>query len=138
MRYFTAQLIICSIVLVSACGTSPGNSEPSPPAYEIDGIRIRNELNTDVTDVQTLVPRTGDFVSCGTVLAGTSCSTSFPGRAYRGNPVQITWKEQGQQQGTAEFTLDRPETLDPAVPAWIEVVIFSPGQAGARMVQDPR
>jgi hypothetical protein len=106
------------------------------PGIEIDGVEISNQLGYQVTDVQILVPRTGAFVGCGTVLGGTSCSTSFPGRAYQQNAVQVSWKERGQPHTTGDFTINLPDNRESSDRFWVQVVIFAPGQAGAKLVKN--
>jgi len=127
--------VFCGALLVSACSAPSGRPGGSAPALAIDGIRIINKLDMTVTDVQILVAATGDFVGCGAILRNTACSTSFPGRQYERKPVQVTWKEQGQAHATPNFVIEPPANLDFTRPVWIEVVIFAPGQAGAKLVQ---
>ena len=135
------RLLLCSMafIFMTSCNSVNRTGKSlvnSGPAFEIDSIEIRNELETIVTDVQILVPQTGDFVGCGTILANTSCSTTFPGRTYQGNPVKVSWKEQGQNHATNDFVIKPPAALDTSKPTRILVLIFAPGQAGAKLVQD--
>jgi len=125
-------------LLLCACSTDVKHAGKTVPGIAIDGVKIINQLSITVTDVQILVPLTGSFVSCGTILRHTSCSTSFPGRQYEHSPVQVSWKEQGQAHTTGNFVIQVPANLDLARPMWIEVVIFAPGEAGAKMVQYPQ
>jgi hypothetical protein len=104
--------------------------------FEIAGIEIRNDLEYPVTEVQVLVPDTGEFVSCGSVFARTSCAAAFPLREYRANALRITWKEHGQLRSVDDFVLQAPAALDAGRPVWVQVVIFAPGQAGARLLRE--
>jgi hypothetical protein len=122
--------------LLGACSAPSKHPESTAAAIAINGVQIINRLSTTVTDVQILVPATGNFVSCGTILRNTACSTSFPGRRYDRKPVQVSWKEQGQAHTTGNFVIEPPANLDLARPMWIEVVIFAPGQAGAKLVRN--
>ncbi len=129
-------LAACALMLLlGACSIPSKQASNATPAIAIAGVQIINNLSITVTDVQILVPLTGNFVSCGTILRHTACSTSFPGRQYERSPVRVSWKEQGHAQATGNFVIDRPASLDLARPMWIEVVIFAPGQAGAKLVQ---
>ena len=101
----------------------------------IGGVIIRNELPFSVTDVQLLVPASGNFVGCGNILARSQCSTTFPERNYQANAVVITWKERGQSHSTGEFVIKIPEKFDLNRSARLEVIIFNMGQAGAKLVQ---
>jgi hypothetical protein len=110
-----------------------GHSDSLP--FVIDGIVIRNELAYPVTDVMIEVPATGAFAGCGNVLPRTACSNAFQGVDYRSSAVLVHWRERGAEHSTGEFVIEIPERLQPGNPAVIEVVIFAPGQAGARLVQ---
>ena len=101
----------------------------------IEGVTIRNELSFSVTDVQLLVPASGNFLGCGNILAHSQCSTTFPERNYQENAVVITWKERGQPQSTSEFIIKISEKFDLNRTVRLEVVIFNMGQAGAKLVQ---
>jgi len=122
--------------LPAACATTAQKPGAVVPGIEIDGVEISNQLGYQVTDVQILVPRTGAFVGCGTVLGGTSCSTSFPGQAYQQNAVQVSWKERGQPHTTGDFTITLPDNRESSDRFWVQVVIFAPGQAGAKLVKN--
>ena len=92
-------------------------------------------MSYSITDVQILVVDTGEFVGCGAILARTSCSTTFPLRTYRGNSVLLTWQEQQSPHSTDTFTISVPDHIDRTRSAWMEMVVFAPGQAGAKLVQ---
>lgn len=125
---------------VQACVTTkPGGDAPGghrgAPALVIDGIVIRNELAYPATDVMIEVPATGAFAGCGNVLPRTACSNTFEGVDYRSNAVLVRWRERGLQHSTGEFVIEIPDGMQPGKPAFIEVVIFAPGEAGARLLQ---
>jgi hypothetical protein len=126
------------VFLLAGCSAQSKHPAGTAPGISIDGVQIINKLTISVTDVQILVPKTGNFVSCGTILRNSFCSTSFPGREYERSPVQVSWKEQAQVHSTGYFVIEPPAGLDLSRPVWIEVVIFSPGQAGAKLVQHPQ
>lgn len=136
-RATNPALIGLLVLLATACSTTGEKSGAPVSGIEIDGVEIVNELGYEITDVQILVPRTGAFVGCGTVLGRTSCSTSFPGRAYQQNKVQVSWKERGQPHTTGDFEISLPADVRNSHQFWIEVVIFAPGQAGARLIRKP-
>ncbi len=121
-------------VLLSACAPV----EVPPPGtngVQIDGLMIRNQLAYAVTEVQILALSIGNFVSCGNILAKTACSTGFPNRYYNQGKLVVSWKERAVPQSSKEFVVEIDETINTGQPAWIEVIIFSPGEAGARFVQ---
>jgi hypothetical protein len=137
MKALASLVAFCSVLLLAACASPSSRPGGTGPVIAIDGVRIINKLAITVTDVQILVPATGNFVTCGAILRNTACSTSFPDRQYERKPVQVSWKEQGQAHATPNFVIEPPANLDPARPVWIEVVIFAPGQAGAKLIQQP-
>lgn len=127
---------VCVAALLHGCAAPPaGGVDASHPGVVIAGIEIRNELPYPVTDVMIEVPATGAFAGCGNLLPRTACSNAFEGVDYRSNAVAIRWKERGRDHSTGEFVIDVPADLQPGRPAVVEVVIFAPGEAGARLVQ---
>lgn len=128
--------LICGMLLLQSCGSVPDQAaQPEVTGIIIDGIRIENGLAYTVTDVMILVPATGGFAGCGNIMPRTACSNSFPDVDYRENAVVISWKEHGEPQKTDEFVVKAPEDLLLGKPAWVEVTIFAPGQAGAKLIQ---
>lgn len=122
-------------LLCAACAGAPQPSaRPAPVLFDIAGLEIRNELVYRVTEVQVLDSASGGFVSCGTVFPGTACATSFPLREYRGEALSVSWKEHGQPQAVDEFVLEVPAAFDTSRPVWVQVVVFAPGSAGARVL----
>ena len=122
--------------LLAACASTGGKPEQTQVSgIHVAGIIIRNELLYPVTDVMVEVPATGAFAGCGNIFPGTGCRTSFPARDYSGNPVLVSWKEHGNPHQTDAFVVDLPAEVQPGDVVWLEVVVFSPGQAGARLVQ---
>lgn len=123
-------------VFLQGCGVSrAGAAKSGAPAYLIAGIVIRNELAHPVTDVMIEVPATGAFAGCGNVLPRTACSNAFQGVDYRSNAVLVRWREHGIERSTPEFVIEIPDAMRPGEPAFVEVIIFAPGEAGARLVQ---
>ncbi len=124
------------LLLLQACATTTvGPERPEDAGVVIEGIIIKNELAYGVTDVMIEVPATGAFAGCGNILARTQCRNTFQDVNYQSNAVLIRWKERGQAKQTGEFVIDVPEGLEPGLSSWVEVVIYGPGQAGARLVQ---
>lgn len=127
---------LLALCLVSACaGKGAGAPSNEVESVKIDSFVIRNELPFTVTDVYIEAPATGNFAGCGTILSKTECQNSFPARTYRRNGVVISWKEHGVARSTGEFVVEAPEGLQPGQATVLEVIIYSRGQAGARLVQ---
>ena len=122
--------------LLSACASEPSSQRPSSSqSIVISGVVIRNELPYPVTDVMIEAPATGAFAGCGNILPRTACSNSFQNIVYRANAVVIRWKEHGQPQQTEEFTIQALESTLPGNEFVVEVIVFAPGQAGARLAE---
>lgn len=121
-------------LFLGGCSSLPV-SGPVPAGVVIDGIVINNQLGIAVTDVQVLVPATGNFVSCGNIQRRSAFSTGFPDRVYSSNALRISWKESGMPQSTDDFVVKIGSDIDIKSTARVEVFIFSPGQAGARLIQ---
>ena len=107
------------------------------PLAEIDGIEIRNDLAYPVYDVMIEIPSTGGFAGCGMILQRSRCATTFPSAAYRGETLAIRWTEHGEPQGIDDVVLEPPEGAGQAPRVRLEVTIFAPGQAGARLLSAP-
>jgi len=136
-RVLTACAALLAATL-SACASpgTPKSASGHPAAtLSIRGIEIHNELPYAVMDVMVTVPATGAFAGCSNIMARTACSTSFRSVAYRGNPMVVSWKEQGEPRKTEEFVVKEPENAVPGEEAVLDVSIFAPGQAGARLVR---
>lgn len=120
--------------LVSGCASAPADQrQAASQAISIAGVVIRNELPYPVTDVMIEVPATGAFAGCGNILPRTACSNAFQQVEYRANPIVIRWSEHGQPQQTDEFTVQWPDSAVPGSEFVVEVIVFAPGQAGARL-----
>lgn len=119
-----------------AAGRAPQPS-PEAPTVVISGFEIRNELPYTVTDVMIRVPATGGFAGCGNILPHSRCTNRVEEVDYRASEVVISWKERGQPHETEPFRVELPE--DPAAGGTfaVSVIVFAPGQAGARLVPVP-
>lgn len=128
----------CVMLLVCACSpVKVENPKSDDSGIDIDGIIIRNELLYPVTDVMVEVPATGGFAGCGNILGRSQCSTSFPSADYRQNAIVVSWKEYGEPHRTGEFVVQIPSAMPPGSVAWLEVIVFASGQAGAKLVSPP-
>ena len=130
------SVAVALLGMLTACG---GGAQQMPSAkdsgIDIAGIIIRNALAYPVTDVMVEVPATGRFAGCGNIFPHTECKTSFPEVDYRRNGIQVTWSERGESKATDEFVVDTPAWSKAGDSLWLEVVIYSAGLAGARLVQ---
>jgi hypothetical protein len=104
------------------------------PELSIGGTRVENRSSGFLSAVRLIVPATGNFVSCGNIAPGGSCSTSFPELAYSGNPVEVTWSQGGQIYSTGLLDLRPDEAVLEAREALVQVVIVGPGAAGVALL----
>ena len=99
------------------------------------GFVIRNALVYPVTDVLVEAPVTGNFAGCGNILPRSECRSAFEGIDYRENEVVVSWRERGEPRSMEPFLLELPAEVRAGDTLWLEVVIYAPGLAGARLVQ---
>ncbi|MDX1381253.1 MAG: hypothetical protein R3233_09035 [Xanthomonadales bacterium] len=126
---------LATLLAGAGCAAPAPSAAHRGAAVTIEGITIRNDLAYPVTDVLIRVPATGAFAGCGNLLPRSECSNTFQGVDYRSNGVVVSWREHGKPQGTDEFVIEVPENWNGARAARVEVVIFAPGQAGARLAE---
>jgi hypothetical protein len=79
------------------------------------------------------VPATGTFAGCGNILPRSACSTTFQQIDYRGNALVVSWREYGELRSTDEFVIEVPDSAVAGDAFSVEVIVFAPGQAGARL-----
>ena len=87
-------LRLCSflaLLLLSACATTPGM-----PGVEVSGLILQNNTSGVIEQVRLKVEDTGGVVSCGRILQGSECSTTFPARVYLGQTLSISWVKDEQ------------------------------------------
>lgn len=120
---------------LAGCATPGSGAAGRQPTLSIDGVTIRNELAYPVTEVMIEVPATGAFAGCGNLLPRSACSNQFQAFDYLANAVVVRWREHGKPHSTDAFVIEPPDDLEPGRPARVEVSIFAPGQAGAKLMQ---
>ena len=131
------RLLLCiSLTLLTACAsTIPAEPEPNPTGILIEGFLIRNGLPYSITDVMIEVPATGAFAGCGNLLPYSQCRSGFETVDYFGNAARVSWKEHGKSASTGEIVVEVPDDMAPGTVSEVEVIIFAPGQAGARLIR---
>ena len=101
----------------------------------INGIVFQNHTTQTVHNVTVSVETTSMFANCSHVYADGECSNMFPFAPYRGNPIRITWEQEGKVWSTEELYLSTSETIIPGQPAKAYIVITGAGRARAELVQ---
>ena len=133
LRWLPLVAAVCALSV--GCAPGPHGDWPSSgQGIVISGVVIRNELPYTVTNVMIEVPATGGFAGCGNLLPDSDCSNTFQDRDYHANAMLIRWLEHGQPHQTDEFTPELPPGASAGDAFRVEVIIFAPGQAGARLV----
>lgn len=120
---------------LSACATGPVQIGAG---LLIDRVNFENRATRPINQIRLLVPATGNFVSCGFIAPGASCASGFPAVNYRGDPIEISWTQGGEEWSTGEITLQPDEQVRQAGTANVLVVVLSPGSAGAVLVDGSR
>ena len=124
-----------STAFLPACAARPpADLLPEVPPIVISGLEIRNDLPYPVTDVMIRVPATGGFAGCGNILARSQCNNRFEEIDYRANEVVISWRERGEPHQTGPFRIELPDDTATQRTYRVQVILYSPGQAGARLV----
>ena len=124
-----------STAFLQACASPPApDPPPELPPIVISGLEIRNDLPYPVTDVMIRVPATGGFAGCGNILARSQCNNRFEEIDYRANEVVISWQERGQPHQTGPLRIELPADAATQRTYRVQVILYSPGQAGARLV----
>ena len=110
-----------TIVLLTACvATTPVKKQLS-----INALVIENHSSSDLHEVKIKVEQTGAYASCGLVLRGRSCSTTFKSKAYQGNPVFISWEHNGKQQKVGPLYGEEPDNIKTGIDAAVVIVFNS-------------
>ena len=139
MRWILAAAVMVGVL--QACTTADPLSDPALPVAEdvvpfaIEGLTIHNATPGVLQQVNVLVPATGRFVSCGTVLPGSQCATTFPAATYEGHAVRVDWQQGGESWTVGPFLIGMPVGIDAESAVLAEIIVTGPGAAGARFVR---
>ena len=83
-------------------------------------------------NVRIEAKKTRAFASCGVVLYGTSCSTTFQTKAYQGNSIYISWQLHGKDYIAGPLHVELPETVNYEEPAIVVIMFDSESNVTAR------
>lgn len=98
----STSLLTLALATTFLTGCATSLFQPKP---QINTVVLANNSNTTAHEVTILVEAFGGKFYCGTILAGTQCSTRFPAREYEGNPVTVSWVQNGITHETAPFVV---------------------------------
>ena len=113
--------LVILIGLLSGCVTTT----PVKQQLSINTLVIENHSLSDLNNVKIKVEQTGAYASCGSVLRGRSCSTTFKSKTYQGNPVFISWEHNGQQQKVGPLYGQEPDNIKAGTDAAIVIAFVS-------------
>ena len=120
------------LLVVSACAELPTTNP-----ITVAGLMFYNNTDAPIQNAKLSVTTTRGLVACGVVLPGKECSTTFPVRQYRGNPVIVTWEQAGQTWSSGEFYIQLPTASLAATPTIAVVTLGVQGAIDARLVPQP-
>ena len=120
------------LLVVSACAELPTTNP-----ITVAGLMFYNNTDAPIQNAKLSVTTTRGLVACGVVLPGKECSTTFPVRQYRGNPVIVTWEQAGQTWSSGEFYIELPTASLAATPTIAVVTLGVQGAIDARLVPQP-
>lgn len=130
-KAWIASLAISSVLL--ACSSAPKVTSEKDD-FMVVGLVFENRSRTAISAIQLIVSETGEYVSCGNVPAGGTCASGFPGRIYRGYPVEVTWSQSGAIWSTGALKINVSDEVLEAGLAQVRVVVVAPGSAGVLLV----
>ncbi|MGK0293741.1 MAG: hypothetical protein ACI9U1_002143 [Porticoccaceae bacterium] len=118
-----------SIIMISMVGCV---STPVKKELIFNALIFDNQSGSELENVRIEVRKTGVFASCGVILSGTACSTTFRTKIYQGNPVYISWQVHGQKRAMGPLYVELPQTIQYDVPARIRVSFKSENDVTAK------
>lgn len=119
--------VATSSLSLAGCATSVFK-----PAPEINTVILANDTNTSIHEVTIRVEAFGGKFYCGTIPPKTQCSTRFPAREYKANPVTVSWRQQGIDHQTAPFTVPSTEQIS-ETPLAARLTVMSDNKVDARL-----
>jgi hypothetical protein len=120
MKWFTKGFFAVLLTLgLTGCISSP---------MKIAGLEFVNATDMPVTDVELRVLGTYEVASCNYIVARGRFRTTFPLLDYRGNEIQVSWKNRlGNYNFGPKMIPPPPET--PANPVMVVITLAPNGQA---------
>lgn len=114
--------------LLAACAGSASH----PPVW-IEGLRFVNHGTAAVTEATLRVEATQEFVACGYIPVRGECSTKFPLRVYRANPVRVIWAQGARRFQSEAFVVSPPAAINPHQPLTATITLRDDGGYAARL-----
>jgi hypothetical protein len=125
-------LLFTAIFLISGCAHIQ-KKEP----LTVTGVKFYNASYYPIENVRLRVRKTRGFASCNKILPQAMCLTTFPVRKYQGNPVIISWEQNGKPWSTGEILVEPTEDASLDKPLFGVVEIGNQGSYIAYLTSQP-
>ena len=131
IKQLRSLVLLLSLVLIFlvGCGSTPVKKELIFNALILD-----NQSRSELRNVRVEASKTGVFASCGVILSGTRCSTTFRIKVYQRNAVYISWRSLGNDQIIGPLNVTLPEKIRDDWPASILVKFKSEDHVSAEFI----
>jgi len=126
---FLVGVFVVSVLFITGCTTVAVKKE-----LTFNGLVLENNSASELKNVRIEARKTGAFASCGLIIRGTSCSTTFRTKVYQGNSVYISWLLNGKEQLIGPIFVGQPETINYDLPAHIVIRFNSDNDVTARFM----
>ena len=132
-RISVGVVIVLSLFTLTQCASVDSQKKPEARTDLglIDGLVIVNHGEGDLTNMKMTVSRTGQMVGVSRVLGSREFSTYFPSKRYQGNPVSLTWTQDGRQHTSPHIIFSLPRSVYQDQPVTAYLVIESNYQVRA-------
>ena len=95
--------------------------------FTVVGVKFYNASYYPIENVRLRVQKTRGFATCNKILPQAVCLTTFPVREYQGNPVIISWEQNGKPWSTGEIIVEPEEGSSPDKPLFGIIEIGNQG-----------
>ncbi len=122
--------IVALMLALSACVSITAGGH-----YQINAVVIRNSSETGIEQAQIKVEKTQELFSCGHIIKGTECSTTFRVRDYAGNAISVSWVQDGKLHITGLFIMEIPSKMKADIPMTAVLEIRDRGRTYSYLTQ---
>ncbi len=119
--------LFIAMIVMAGCSSKPIKKELS-----FNALVLENKSGSELENVRIEARQTGVFASCGSILRGTSCSTTFLTKVYQGNAVYISWQVHGQKRVIGPLYIELPQVIQDDSVARIMISFISENDVTAK------
>ena len=131
MKHYRPSVWFLAIAMIFMAGCS---STPVKKGLTFNALILENKSGLKLENVRIEARQTRAFASCGAILNGTVCSTTFRTKAYQGNSVYISWQSHGKEQVIGPLYVELPQTIQYDSPAVIMISFMSEYDVSAKFI----